>query len=45
MSNNMYCVPDENDSRKKVYIGVFLIYVSFGEENIKDKITANAALR
>ena len=44
MLNNIYCVPDEKDSGKHVYIVYFFMYISFGDEKRKTKFTAIVAL-
>ena len=44
MLNNIYCVPDEKDFGKHVYIGFFFLYISFGDEKRKTKFTAIVAL-
>ena len=44
MLNNIDSVQGKKDSRKYFYIYLFFMYVSFGEERKKTKLTANAAL-
>ena len=46
MLNYIFCVPEEKDSRKRVYMYIvcFFMYVSFGEDKKKTKFAANAAL-